>query len=238
MRTLSTYFGTAVIVASLIGCVSTDPNDILTTVTSATDAFTDSVTDTNDSDTADTDTETGTDSDTDATDTDPATDTDTDTTDTDTTDTDTTDTDTTDTETTDDQTGCFGCPCGDGGVCDEGLECADDNTCQLPEMTSDDPTTGEPGEDPWDPNTCAPPAQPLMVGGIDGAFCSNPCMADVDCPAGPVGTTPACALSVEMGADPSFCALVCPFGMAEVCPGGATCKEVPGQPGVGLCTYP
>lgn len=229
MRTFSTYFGTAVIVASLIGCVSTDPNDILTTVTSATASFTDTATAT-DSDTDDSDTETGTDSAT----TDPATDTDM----TGDGDGDTTGDGDGDTTTTDDGSGCFGCPCGDGGVCDEGLECADDNTCQLPEMTTTGETTGNPGDDPWDPNVCQPPAQPLMVGGIDGAFCSAPCTGDVDCPAGPVGTTPACALTVEMGADPSFCALVCPFGMAEVCPAGATCKEVPNQPGVGLCTYP
>ena len=131
MRTLSTYFGTAVIVASLIGCVSTDPNDILTTVTSATLSDTATITDT-DTDTDDTDTETGTDSAT----TDPATDTDM-TGDGDGDATTTGDGDG-DPSTTDDGSGCFGCPCGDGGVCDEGLECADDNTCQLPEMTTDD----------------------------------------------------------------------------------------------------
>lgn len=230
MRTLSTYLGTAVMVASLLGCVPTDPNDILTTITSATLSDTNTATDTDPTDPTDSSSETGGDTatgdgDGDATtngdgDGDPAT--------------------TNGDGDGDGPTGCFNCPCGPNGECDDGLICDETNTCTLDDSGSDtdtDMTTDTGGDDAWDPNNCQPPSQPLMVGEIEGAFCSAPCTDSVDCPAGPPGTNPQCALVTMEGGDPEFCALVCMPGM-DACPAGSTCKDVPNQPGVGLCTYP
>lgn len=135
---------------------------------------------------------------------------------------------------------------------------ASDSTTTTPGSTSEPGTTttasgstGEPGStgggstgggdaDPWNPDTCAMPNQVLMVGIVDGNFCSTPCMNDdADCPAGPMGTQGLCILTTMMGSDPSFCALICQTGM-DTCPEGATCKDLkdPMNPGAGLCTYP
>ena len=132
--------------------------------------------------------------------------------------------------------GSFNCGC-DNGVCDDGLTCNADDICELGGGDGDgDPTTGG-GDDPWnpDPATCMPPAQPLGVMGVEGSFCSDPCVSDADCPPGPAGTQPACALTMNDPMVPEFCALLCAPGSTD-CPAGSTCKEV--QPGTGLCTYP
>jgi hypothetical protein len=130
----------------------------------------------------------------------------------------------------------FGCPC-INGTCAPGLSCQPDNTCGLGGGDGDgDPTTGGDG-DPWDPNTCMDPSVPVTITGITGEVCSAPCAVDGDCPAGPVGTTPACALILDMAVDPTNCALICDPAN-DTCSVGASCKDVPMQPGVGICTYP
>ena len=141
----------------------------------------------------------------------------------------------------DDGSGCFNCPCGPNGECDEGLSCNPDTmTCDLGGGGDGD---GDPGtdtngaEDPWDPGTCAPPSQSLMLGGVEGTFCGAPCVSSADCPAAPPNTQGQCAIITMEGGDPEFCALVCTPG-SEDCPTGSTCKDVPNQMGVGLCTYP
>jgi hypothetical protein len=143
----------------------------------------------------------------------------------------------------DGDTGCpsgeFGCPC-DGGTCAPGLVCQPDNTCGLGGGDGDgDPsTTGDGDGDAWDPNACAMPSQVVAVTDIDGEFCSAPCVADGDCPVGPVGTDPACLLLLDPNdVDPSGCVLICDPAN-DTCPVGASCKDVPNQPGVGVCTYP
>jgi hypothetical protein len=133
----------------------------------------------------------------------------------------------------------FGCPC-DNGQCSAGLEC-NMGECTLGGGDGDgdgdgDPTTGG-GADPWNPNMCAMPSIPVTITGITGETCSAPCAADPDCPAGPVGTTPSCLLVLEGMMDPDHCVLVCTPGN-DTCSAGATCKDVPNQPGVGVCTYP
>jgi hypothetical protein len=90
--------------------------------------------------------------------------------------------------------------------------------------------------DTYDPMLCMLPGQLLMVMGIEGNFCACPCAANEDCPMGPPNTNGACALSTD-GGTPEYCALVCMPGSMD-CPAGSTCKDVPMQMGVGLCTYP
>jgi hypothetical protein len=130
--------------------------------------------------------------------------------------------------------GTFGCPC-DNGMCDEGLSCDGDDMCGLGGDGDGDGDGDTGGDDPWNPNMCMPPSQTLMVMGIEGAFCSAPCVSSADCPPGPAGTMPACALTMADPMVPEFCALLCAPGSTD-CPAGSTCKEV--QPGTGACTYP
>jgi hypothetical protein len=141
----------------------------------------------------------------------------------------------------DGDTGCplgeFGCPC-DNGQCAPGLSCGLDNTCGLGGGDGDgDPSTGDGDGDPWDPNNCVMPSVPVTITGLTGEMCSAPCTSDADCPPGPVGTQPACALIFDMDVDPSQCALICD-PLNDACPVGASCKTVPDQPDVGICTYP
>jgi hypothetical protein len=173
--------------------------------------------------------------------TDDAETTDAETTDAETTDAETTDAETTDAETTDDDAcGGLGCDCTDSSTCDAPLECTN-GTCQIPgseeETETTDTDTG--GDDVWDPAMCMAPSMVLMVGALEGNFCSSPCVASMDCPAGPAGTQAQCALTVEDGAPPSFCALICQPAM-DACGPGSSCKDLmdPGNPGLGLCTYP
>jgi hypothetical protein len=136
--------------------------------------------------------------------------------------------------------GGFGATCSDTLPCCDGFSCDTDGTCGLGGGDGDgDPSTGDgdPGDDPWNPETCMRPSVALGVGGIEGAFCSAPCTDDTDCPAAPPQTFAACALITMDGGDPEFCALVCMPGSTG-CPSGSTCKEIPNQPDVGLCTYP
>ena len=197
------------------------------TTTTATATATDTMAET----TTDTDDGTMGDGDGDMSTTDPST-----------TDPSTTDPSTTDPSTTDDTScppGDFGCPC-DNGACAPGLECID-GECQLPDpgtsTTTTTTSTGGGGNDPWDPNTCAPPSEVVSITDIEGSLCSAPCVSDIDCPAGPVATTPACALILEGAMDPTNCALICDR-LNDTCSPGSTCKAVPNQPGVGICTYP
>jgi hypothetical protein len=135
--------------------------------------------------------------------------------------------------------GGFGAACSDTMPCCDGSSCGADGTCGLGGDGDGDPSTGDgdPAPSPWNPATCEPPAVPIEVGGIAGAFCSMPCVDDIDCQAAPPGTQAACALLTMEGADPEFCALIC-SPTSDACPAGSSCKEVPGQPRIGLCTYP
>ncbi|PRQ03434.1 hypothetical protein ENSA5_15950 [Enhygromyxa salina] len=149
----------------------------------------------------------------------------------------------------------FDCPC-DDGMCAAGLHCGNDGLCALGSGDGDgDPTTGgdtttgstdeggttgTPGAGgPYDPEECEAPSKILSVQGVDGEFCATPCVAeseDEDCPGGPSGTTASCAIA-SSGGDPDFCTLICMSG-SEGCPEGSTCKDIPNQPGFGLCTFP
>jgi hypothetical protein len=133
----------------------------------------------------------------------------------------------------------FGCPC-DNGTCVPGLVCGMDGLCGLGGGDGDgDPTTGD-GDgdgDPYNPAGCMMPSTLVGVNGLEGELCSPPCVADNDCPAGPVGTNGACALILDGAMNPSNCVLVCD-PLNDACPPGSTCKDVPDQPGLGLCTYP
>ncbi|KIG19343.1 hypothetical protein DB30_03899 [Enhygromyxa salina] len=143
--------------------------------------------------------------------------------------------------------GSFDCPC-DDGMCAAGLTCGADDLCSLGGGTGD-PSTGDPTGDPtgnpsttggtaepYDPEACEAPSEILSVEKIAGDFCSAPCVDSEECPSGPPGTTPACAIATE-GAVPNFCALIC-TPESEDCPAGSTCKVIPQQPNTGLCTYP
>jgi hypothetical protein len=132
----------------------------------------------------------------------------------------------------------FGCPC-NNGACAPGLECYPNDTCGLPQggtTTTTTSTTGN-GDDPWDPATCVMPSVEVSITDIEGSLCSAPCVTDADCPDGPVGTQPACALILDMDVDPSQCALICD-PLNDTCSPGSSCKAVPNQPDVGICTYP
>ena len=79
-----------------------------------------------------------------------------------------------------------------------------------------------------------------MITGIDGSFCAPTCEG-MDCPAVPAGVKAEamCVLTQPMEMDPTLCALICnPKAMVSECPDGETCKQVPMQVGVGLCTAP
>jgi len=219
MRTLSTLLGTAALFMGLAGCISTDPDDILTTVTSATL----SATDTNSSMGTETGSGDG--------DGDPAT-------------------GDGDGEASGDgdgdgPTGCFNCPCGPNGECDEDLECNPDTMmCELGGGDGDgDPTTTTTGgamNESWDPAECDPMSV-IGIMGIDGNFCTNICTGQgneaAECAVPPAGTQAGCVLSDGMGT--MFCALICD-PMNDTCPMGSSCKDLmdPMNPGLGLCTYP
>jgi hypothetical protein len=133
--------------------------------------------------------------------------------------------------------GAFGCPC-DNGQCDPGLAC-EMGECALPsgDGDGDTGTTGDGDGDPWDPATCAMPSVEVSITDLEGSLCSAPCTVDADCPAGPVGTNPACALIFDGDVDPSQCALICD-PLNDACSPGSSCKAIPDQPDVGICTYP
>jgi hypothetical protein len=96
---------------------------------------------------------------------------------------------------------------------------------------------GDTGDaDPYNPHTCERPSQVLGYPGLEGAFCSPPCTMDEDCPAGPIETDASCALADD-GPNAELCALLC-VPTNDACPNGSTCKELPENPGTGLCTYP
>lgn len=77
----------------------------------------------------------------------------------------------------------------------------------------------------------------LSAMGIEGNFCSPKCDGMM-CPDANTAAMPQCALSTEMAPQPTNCALICPAGKDEACPMGMTCKDVPMQMGIGLCTAP
>ena len=122
------------------------------------------------------------------------------------------------------------------------------------DVTTTAPTTGD--ETTTDPTTggdealygpclmenppCAGTQQCLMVGGLEGNFCAPKCDG-MACPPAPEGVTamPQCALMGQGEMTATSCALICnPMGPAEQCGTGMSCKPVPMQAGVGLCTAP
>jgi hypothetical protein len=111
------------------------------------------------------------------------------------------------------------------------------NTCGLGGGDGDGDPTGDGDGDPWDPATCMMPSVPVTITGITGDACSAPCVTDADCPPGPPGTDPACALIFDMDVDPSQCALICD-PLNDTCSVGASCKALPNDPDFGICTYP
>ena len=74
---------------------------------------------------------------------------------------------------------------------------------------------------------------------IEGAFCGAPCTVNEDCPPGPEGTDPLCALTGpgSMSMEPEYCALLCD-PLADSCPEGSSCQPYPSNPDAGVCTYP
>ena len=86
---------------------------------------------------------------------------------------------------------------------------------------------------------CADGEMSVTVDGIDGGFCSPACDGMM-CPPAPdgVGAMPQCVLVLDMGMDPTNCALICQLSMNDAdCPQGSTCKDI-GQMGAGICTFP
>jgi hypothetical protein len=86
---------------------------------------------------------------------------------------------------------------------------------------------------------CAGGQQCIMIDGIDGSFCAPDCegMGCPDVPAG-VKAQAMCVLTEPMKDKPTLCALICNPMAKDECPQGETCKQVPMQMGVGLCTAP
>lgn len=78
----------------------------------------------------------------------------------------------------------------------------------------------------------------VTVTGIDGSFCSPECKLGVICPKDvPTGVTAKtqCALQDDT-THKKYCALLCTPGDSS-CGANASCKKVPQQPTIGLCTY-
>lgn len=91
----------------------------------------------------------------------------------------------------------------------------------------EDPLTGPCGSDETN----------VTVTGIPGSFCAPECKLGV-CPKdAPTGVTAKiqCALE-DQTTKKKFCALICTPG-DSTCGADASCKKVPGQPTIGLCTY-
>ncbi len=117
-----------------------------------------------------------------------------------------------------------------------------ETTCCIIQTTSDTSTT-EATSDLYGP--CAGPDLPcpdgqdcLNVQGIDGSFCSPKCDG-MSCPAFDGGAMELCVLVHAPRMNPTNCALICdPDGGGNQCPVGETCKQIPMQEGVGLCTAP
>ena len=119
-----------------------------------------------------------------------------------------------------------------------------DATVGTTTTNGDDTTGGGGGEDLYGPcmmanPPCAGGQQCIMIDGIDGSFCAPDCegMGCPDVPAG-VKAQAMCVLTEPMKDKPTLCALICNPMAKDECPQGETCKQVPMQMGVGLCTAP
>lgn len=146
-------------------------------------------------------------------------------------------------------TGTFDCPCGIGGECAAGLECTLEGLCALGGSettgmgTTTTDATGLPtGLEPdlYDPEECEAPSDILEVEQVPGSFCSAPCVLDEDCPETNSNADPACVIATMGDGIPNQCALLCyPEPDADdPCPDGSSCKPIPQQPNLGVCTYP
>jgi hypothetical protein len=122
-----------------------------------------------------------------------------------------------------------------GGVtCDPPCEVGQE--CIAGECFGGESSTGEPpptNSDYGPCNMCAPGESPVMIGMIDGCFCSPACDG-MSCPAPNEGTGQGmCVLELMMGAGPTQCALIC--ATTEDCPAGAICEDAGGA---GVCVHP
>ncbi|WP_434426922.1 hypothetical protein [Nannocystis pusilla] len=78
-----------------------------------------------------------------------------------------------------------------------------------------------------------------LVEGIPGDVCAPACSAQVPCPASGAQAQAMCVLALDMAPDPTHCAVICDLAARDPgCPSGTSCKLVPGQPGIGVCTAP
>ena len=98
------------------------------------------------------------------------------------------------------------------------------------------------------PDGCEKDEKSFQIQGIPGGICAPMCTDFLPCPKDtPDGVTavPQCALEDQDGKH--YCVLLCQVGsddsnlrggvVGDAQCGKATCQEVPGQGGVGVCTY-
>ncbi len=120
-------------------------------------------------------------------------------------------------------------PCAAGEQCIGGtcFDAGDSSSGEPPPPTSSD-------YGPCD--MCAAGEVPVMVGTIEGCFCSPGCDGQGSaCPDPNEGSAQAmCVLELMMGAGPTNCALICDLA-ANNCPPGATCEDAGGA---GVCVHP
>ena len=106
--------------------------------------------------------------------------------------------------------------------------------------TTADDTTGGDDDGSYGPcgmmGECPAGSDCVSLMGVEGNFCSPQCEGMM-CPAASGGAMAQCVLILEMGMDPTNCAAIC-NPMQDNCPAGTTCKDVPMQMGVGICTAP
>ena len=95
------------------------------------------------------------------------------------------------------------------------------------------------------PTGCEKDEKAFQIQGIPGGICAAKCTDFLPCPSDlPDGVTavPQCALQDQSGLH--YCVLVCQSegaglrgGLRDDQCGDATCQPVPGQGGIGICTY-
>lgn len=78
-----------------------------------------------------------------------------------------------------------------------------------------------------------------LVEGVPGDVCLPACSPQVPCPPSGARAEAMCILALDRAQEPTHCVVICDLADRDPgCPSGTSCKFVPEQPGVGVCTAP
>jgi C1A family cysteine protease len=96
-----------------------------------------------------------------------------------------------------------------------------------------------PSSGPYEKPPCADSEEAVQITGVDGSFCTTTCSLFKRCPTNnAISGQFECALK-DASTSKKYCAVLCQPTDSTACnpSGGMTCKSVPGQAGIGICTY-